>query len=65
MDLADWLGHQVKVVVVDFAAAMESAVAGHDPGLIVCPFLKTLIPETIWRRCPCLIVASALASDRG
>ncbi|MGZ6564445.1 MAG: hypothetical protein ACXVH1_33690, partial [Solirubrobacteraceae bacterium] len=37
------LGHKVYVAVVDSAAAMEAAVAEHDPELIVCPFLKTLI----------------------
>ena len=50
------LGHTVYVAVVDSGAAMEAAVAEHDPELIVCPFLKTLIPETIWRSRQCLIV---------
>ena len=59
------LGHQVEVAVVNSAAAMELAVAKHDPELIVCPFLKTLIPETIWRRFPCLVVHPGPPGDRG
>ncbi len=59
------LGHQVNVAVVDSAAEMESAVAEHQPELIVCPLLKKLIPETIWRRCPCLVVHPGPPGDRG
>ena len=50
------LGHEEVVEVVDCAAAMEAAVSGYDPELIVCPFLKTMIPEKIWRNRPCLVV---------
>jgi putative two-component system protein, hydrogenase maturation factor HypX/HoxX len=38
------LGHEVTVAVVDSAAANEAAVRLHDPDLIVCPFLRKLIP---------------------
>src|SRR5580700_1627209 len=58
-------GHQVEVAVVDSAAAMETAVCAHDPDLIVCPFLKTLIPETIWRRSRCLVFHPGPCGDRG
>ncbi len=58
-------GHQVAVAVVDSAAAMETAVRMHAPDLIVCPFLKTLIPESIWRRHRCLIVHPGPRGDRG
>ena len=58
-------GHAVTVAVVDSAAAMEAAVDEHDPELIVCPFLKTRIPEAIWRRHPCLIVHPGPFGDRG
>jgi putative two-component system protein, hydrogenase maturation factor HypX/HoxX len=53
------------VAVVDSAAAMEAAVSEHDPELIVCPFLKTFIPETIWRRRPCLVLHPGPRRDRG
>jgi putative two-component system hydrogenase maturation factor HypX/HoxX len=59
------LGHEVTVAVVDSAAAMEAAVGEHDPELIICPFLKTLIPEEIWRRIPCLVVHPGPVGDRG
>ena len=59
------LGHDVAVAVVGDAAAMEAAVAEHDPELIVCPFLKTRIPDSIWRGCPCLIVHPGPCGDRG
>ena len=59
------LGHDVQVAVVDGAAAMEAAVTAHDPELIVCPFLKTLIPEAIWRSRRCLIVHPGPCGDRG
>ena len=58
-------GHAVTVAVVDSAAAMEAAVDEHDPELIVCPFLKTRIPEAIWRRRQCLVVHPGLVGDRG
>ena len=51
--------------MVDSAAAMEAAVGEHDPELIVCPFLKTLIPETIWRRRRCLVVHPGPAATAG
>ena len=59
------LGHDVAVAVVDCDAAMEAAVAEHRPGLIVCPFLKRMIPESIWSRHCCLIVHPGPIGDRG
>ena len=59
------LGHEVAVAVVDSAAAMESAVARHRPELVVCPMLKKLIPESIWRNHRCLIVHPGPMGDRG
>jgi putative two-component system hydrogenase maturation factor HypX/HoxX len=59
------LGHDVAVVVVDSDAEMEAAVARHQPGLIVCPFLKRMIPESIWSRHRCLIVHPGPVGDRG
>ena len=59
------LGHDVAVAVVDSPRRMETAVWAHAPDLIVCPFLKTLIPESIWRRHCCLIVHPGPRGDRG
>jgi putative two-component system hydrogenase maturation factor HypX/HoxX len=59
------LGHDVTVSVVDSAAAMETAVAEHDPQLIVCPILKKMIPESIWSAHRCLVVHPGPMGDRG
>lgn len=59
------LGHEVAVAVVDSADQMETAVREHRPELIVCPFLKKLIPESIWSRDRCLVVHPGPAGDRG
>ncbi len=59
------LGHAVEVAVVDSAASMEAAVREHDPELIVCPFLKKMIPRSIWSEHRCLIVHPGPPGDRG
>jgi putative two-component system hydrogenase maturation factor HypX/HoxX len=59
------LGHEVTVAVVDGADAMEAAVREHDPELIVCPFLKTMIPESVWSERQCLVVHPGPVGDRG
>jgi putative two-component system protein, hydrogenase maturation factor HypX/HoxX len=59
------LGHDVTVAVVVTSAEMEAAVAAHEPELIVCPFLKRLIPESIWSKHRCLIVHPGPRGDRG
>ena len=59
------LGHTVEVAVVETGEAMEAAVARHTPELIVCPILKTIIPESIWSRHRCLIVHPGPVGDRG
>lgn len=58
-------GHDVSVSVVASAADMAAAVAKHDPQLIVCPFLKQMIPASIWSRLRCLIVHPGPWGDRG
>ena len=59
------LGHEVTVAVVESAAAMEAAVREHDPQLIVCPFLKHMIPKSIWSERRCLVVHPGPRGDRG
>jgi putative two-component system protein, hydrogenase maturation factor HypX/HoxX len=59
------LGHRVDVAVVDGAEDMETAVAQHQPELIVCPMLKRLIPESIWSTHRCLVVHPGPRGDRG
>jgi putative two-component system hydrogenase maturation factor HypX/HoxX len=59
------LGHDVTVEVVDRGAAIEEAVARHTPDLIVCPMLKSIIPESVWSRYRCLIVHPGPRGDQG
>jgi putative two-component system protein, hydrogenase maturation factor HypX/HoxX len=59
------LGHEVTVAVVATAEEMEAAVAGHSPELIVCPMLKTMIPERVWAAHRCLVVHPGPRGDRG
>lgn len=44
---------------------MLAAVRTHDPELIACPMLTTMIPEQIWSRYRCLIVHPGPIGDRG
>jgi putative two-component system hydrogenase maturation factor HypX/HoxX len=59
------LGHSVSVAVVDSPAAIEAAVALDRPQLVVCPMLKTVIPESVWSRYRCLVVHPGPEGDRG
>jgi putative two-component system hydrogenase maturation factor HypX/HoxX len=59
------LRHRVAVEVVDSGAAIEAAVARYQPELIVCPMLKTIIPESVWSRHRCLVVHPGPVGDRG
>jgi len=44
---------------------MRTAVDELDPELVIAPFLKTAIPEDVWRRLTCLIVHPGIRGDRG
>ena len=59
------LGHDVSVAVVDSPDDMRMAVANDRPELIVGPFLKKFIPESIWSNHSCLIVHPGPMGDRG
>jgi putative two-component system hydrogenase maturation factor HypX/HoxX len=59
------LGHRVAVEVVDSGEAIEAAVARHRPELVVCPMLKTIIPDSVWKKHRCLVVHPGPKGDRG
>ncbi len=59
------VGHDVTVEVVESGEAIEAAVARHAPELIVCPMLKTIIPDSIWTNHRCLVVHPGPKGDRG
>ena len=58
-------GHQVAVAVVASPEEMEAAAMRHRPELIVCPMLKSMIPESVFGRHRCLIVHPGPRGDRG
>jgi putative two-component system hydrogenase maturation factor HypX/HoxX len=58
-------GHDVAVEFDIADSVTEEAVALWRPDLVVAPFLKRRIPESVWRRCRCLVVHPGVAGDRG
>ncbi len=61
----DRLNHQARVQIATSPEAMEAAVDEFDPELIIAPFLKTKIPERIWKNRATLIVHPGIRGDRG
>ncbi len=58
-------GHDVSVEFDINDAVTIEAVSLFGPDLIVAPFLKRAIPETIWRNHVCLVVHPGIKGDRG
>jgi putative two-component system protein, hydrogenase maturation factor HypX/HoxX len=58
-------GHQVSIEFdINDAVSLE-AVELFRPDLILAPYLRRAIPESIWRRHVCLIVHPGVVGDRG
>ena len=49
-------GHEVTVELDIADAVTEEAVALAEPDLVIAPFLKRRIPESVWSVRPCLVV---------
>ncbi len=58
-------GHEVSVEYDISDSVTEEAVALFRPHLIVAPYLRRAIPESVWRRHVCLIVHPGIVGDRG
>ncbi len=58
-------GHEVSVEFDIHDSVSEEAVALWQPDLIIAPFLKRAIPESIWRKHVCLVVHPGIRGDRG
>ena len=58
-------GYHVEVQLATSEYEMISAAERFNPDLIVAPFLKTAIPETIWTKYTCIIVHPGIKGDRG
>ena len=59
------LGHDVAIEFDVNDAVTAQAVALAAPGLVIAPFLKRAIPESVWSRVPCLVVHPGPPGDRG
>lgn len=59
------LGHTVSVELDIADAVTEEAVAMFKPDVVLAPFLKRRIPETVWAHTVCLVVHPGIPGDRG
>jgi putative two-component system hydrogenase maturation factor HypX/HoxX len=58
-------GHDVAIEFDVNDTVSEQAVALAQPDVVIAPFLKRAIPESIWRRHRCLVVHPGIVGDRG
>jgi len=58
-------GHDVSIELDVNDRVTEEAVALFRPELIVAPFLKRRIPESVWRSHRCLVIHPGIPGDRG
>ncbi|CAN5505154.1 hypothetical protein BH09ACT9_BH09ACT9_33840 [soil metagenome] len=49
-------GHQVRTAVVADADAVLAATSSGDFDLVICPFLKAYVPESVWQRWTTIII---------
>lgn len=59
------LGHALSVELDIADAVTEEAVALFRPDLVLAPFLKRRIPDSVWRAVPCFVVHPGPPGDRG
>jgi putative two-component system hydrogenase maturation factor HypX/HoxX len=58
-------GHEVAIEFDIADSVAEEAVAAFCPDLIIAPYLRRAIPESIWRKQVCLVVHPGIVGDRG
>ncbi len=58
-------GHDVSIEFDIHDEVTVEAVHLHAPDVIVAPYLRRAIPETVWRRHLCLVVHPGIRGDRG
>jgi putative two-component system hydrogenase maturation factor HypX/HoxX len=58
-------GHEISIEFDINDEVTVEAVSLFRPDLIVAPYLKRAIPESIWARIPCFIVHPGIPGDRG
>ena len=59
------LGHDISIEFDINDRVTEEAVALYRPELVIAPFLKRAIPESVWRHTLCWIVHPGPLGDRG
>jgi putative two-component system hydrogenase maturation factor HypX/HoxX len=59
------LGHAVSIEFDIADSVTEEAVALFRPDVVIAPFMKRAIPESVWRNVLCLIVHPGIVGDRG
>ena len=58
-------GHELSIEFDISDRVTEEAVELFRPELIVAPFLKRAIPESIWRKHRCIVIHPGIKGDRG
>ena len=58
-------GHEISIEFDIADSVAEEAVALFKPELIVAPYLRRAIPESIWKQHVCLVVHPGIVGDRG
>jgi len=58
-------GHELSIEFDIADAVTEEAVGRFRPDLVLAPFLKRAIPESVWSTVPCFIVHPGIPGDRG
>ena len=58
-------GHEVSIEIDVNDRVTEEAVRLFDPELIVAPFLKRAIPESVWRNRRCIVVHPGIGAIAG
>ena len=59
------LGHEISIEFDIADSVAEEAVALFRPDLIMAPYLRRAIPESIWKHHVCLVVHPGIVGDRG
>jgi putative two-component system hydrogenase maturation factor HypX/HoxX len=58
-------GHTLDVRLAGSEDGVRRAVAGAEPDLVLCPFLKDRVPEDVWRRHRVVVLHPGPMGDRG
>ena len=58
-------GHETSIEFDIADSVTEEAVALFRPDLIVAPYLRRAIPESVWKQHVCLVVHPGIVGDRG